>query len=89
MNATQTTAQRISTDERLLDTLCDLFVRWEDEQGHEDIADYGHKMAPLLETHGAKLLRMTGRPFGFVFSADAKRWALTLSTKGILRIKAY
>jgi hypothetical protein len=44
-----------------------LFHRWQDEQGLEDIKEYGANISKKLPK-GFTLTRMTKKPFGFEFS---------------------
>lgn len=54
------------TANKLMDLMITLSMRWRDEKGHEDIAEYGKRIAKDLPK-GFTLQKMSKRPFGFVF----------------------
>lgn len=65
-----------------------LYLRWLDERGYEDIKTYVAVVAPVVEKIGGVTFdRMTGRPFGFVFTValtdgTAAKFQMSVNSKG-------
>ncbi len=59
---------RINAMHRSMETLMvNLYTRWRDERGHEDIAEYQTVIQAALP-EGFRVVRMSKAPFGFTFS---------------------
>jgi hypothetical protein len=64
-------AYRKMVDDGTMELLGTLAARWVDEREYEDIEDYREVLqskAPFV-----KVLKMSKRPFGFVFEAEDKK----------------
>jgi hypothetical protein len=64
------------------------YSRWLDEQKYEDINDYAVLFRGQIEKAGGKFVRMTKRPFGFIFRVGSleatvavKNQKITISAK--------
>lgn len=69
--------------DRLTPMLSNLWGRWQDERGHEDIADYAKPLAPLIPPR-MTIRRMTKRPFGFEFDiGTSARYAMTATGRSV------
>jgi len=64
-------------DEKLRDSICYLWARWQDEKQYEDWKDYHNRMKTDLDEVASRLnifnvtfLTSKKRPFGFTFNID-------------------
>jgi hypothetical protein len=64
------------------DTMCNLYARWLDEREYEDIADYAAIVKPRVTEIGGTFVRMTKRPFGFVYTLDGITYTVTINMRG-------
>lgn len=62
--------------------LCNLYSRWQDEKEHEDIRDYGARLAKELP-EGWKLERTTGRPFRFTINLGPVTYVISVTSRSI------
>lgn len=72
--------------------LMNAYDRWQDEHEYEDINDYAVFVRSTLEACGAKLTKMTKRPFGFQMEWAGIVWQISansreVKSKGIARVK--
>jgi hypothetical protein len=60
-----------------------LYGRWLDEHGHEDINDYKKIIEKQLKKHKFTLVGMTKKPFGFTFKINKSDavYTITQTTK--------
>ncbi len=81
--------EAVFNDEKVVEKICYLFSRWQDEREYEDIAEYGKALEPLFAAHGAKILRATKKPFGVVAEVDGAQYHYTVNSRsfGYKRIK--
>lgn len=56
-----------------------LYYRWQDECEYENIADYSKVIAKPVVKIGGKFVKMTKRPFGFVFTLDGSTFHFTIN----------
>ena len=54
----------------ITDALGRLYDRYRDEAGYEDFRDYGIVISPKVAAIGGVFVKMTGRPFGFIYILD-------------------
>lgn len=84
--AVRAPAPTAPANKRLIDATFDaispavsnLYERWQDEKDYEDITDYAAPIVKLLP-RGMKLVKMTNRPFGFVFTLAGNNYAIERS----------
>lgn len=75
-------AKRVFTDENIQRLACYLYQRWQDEKEYEDFGNYKKAIAFALVNHHATLVRMTQRPFAFVFETTSRlRYQITVTAK--------
>lgn len=60
--------------EEISNLVCDLAMRWQDEQFYEDIADYQKQIQTAADKFGIRLRMMTKQPFGFIFTSNGKSY---------------
>ena len=83
---------KLVNDDKVFDTMCNLFFRWEDECMYEDFKDYVDVMAKCVEKSIGEIgnPRGTIEPFGLVFDKENERLHLQLiidGDSGLLRLK--
>jgi hypothetical protein len=61
--------------------VANLYARWLDEKGCEDIRDYQTPLDKVAAKFGVKIVRMTAHPFGCEFQVDGRTYKLTCSQK--------
>ena len=76
---TQKQLKSILNNENFQDTIFNLYDRWQDERGYEDIKDYAKPLENIVSRIIGKdiKLTMTKRPFGFKFRSN---YAFTTKT---------
>lgn len=52
--------------------VANLYARWMDEKKYERPEDYFQAVAPIVNQNGGRMVRMTGRPFGFRFVIEGE-----------------
>jgi hypothetical protein len=58
-------------EEGVMEFLGYLYGRWQDERQYEDIEDY--RKAVEVKAPYVKIIKMSKRPFGFIFEAEDKK----------------
>ncbi len=83
---TKDTVMSILNDEKTLDTLHNLKMRWADEKEYEDWADYEKVMNNQLGNvkckDDVKFIKGTKRPFGFIIEVKGYKIQISLKTRG-------
>jgi hypothetical protein len=79
--AVKTTA--LAFFDEVYETLSDLYGRWQDEKEYEDIEDYRAPFVEVAKKHGVRIVKMTKRPFGFVFSTELGTYTATANASGV------
>ena len=64
--------------EKAQNLLGDLYSRWLDERGYEDIKDYQKPLDPIAKECGVVITKMTKRPFGCQFTVDGKHFSFNV-----------
>lgn len=62
-------------------TMANLYDRWKDEEGFENLDLYMKPLQPIAKKFGVKLLSFGSRPFGPTFKVDGKTYKLTQSKR--------
>ena len=89
MNTTEK-VNKIIGSKKVQNAFYNLFDRWEDEKGVEDINDYGNVLFKTFPSVGAELVESTSKPFGVKFKIDNKVYHLYVAITGeylVLRCK--
>jgi len=69
--------------DKVAPTLDSLAARWQDESEYEDINEYGEAIQKLLP-EGLTFIKMSKRPFGFLFSlGTSARYAAICNARSI------
>lgn len=64
----------------LEETIVNLWMRWQDEKGHEDIRSYDVAVKETVEKYGGfEFIRFTQRPFGIRFKVSGVMCRITFN----------
>lgn len=75
--------------EEMDEVISNAYVRWLDEKEYEDINDYAVLFQPNVEAIGGQFIRMTKRPFGFIYTLDEATYQVSINNTSYkyMRIK--
>ena len=77
--------QRKAAASKLFDDLAipmsNLYCRWQDEKGNEDIDDYAKPIQSTIDAAGGKIVTMKKRPFGFTFTLDDATYQIKVTSR--------
>ena len=69
--------KNIINNEKVGNVFCNLFGRWLDEKGYEDINEYGKAICNCINRqypdYNVELVKSTSEPFGVVINIDNKK----------------
>ncbi len=80
-------AAAIFEDVAIQDRMANLYCRWQDEKEYEDIAEYAKAIEPAFAAHGAKMIKATKKPFGFVVEVDGGKFHYTVNSRSISYVR--
>ena len=77
----KTTEGQIASDffNKVHPVLENLYERWYYEKEYEDIKDYQKPLEPIARSRGIRIIKMTKRPFGFVFQINHRNFQAFVS----------
>ena len=77
---------KIINDDAVIDTFCNLYMRWQDEKYYENINDYGNVMLTaiknLAKEVNVNLIATTQKPFGIKTTINGKILHFFVKKKG-------
>lgn len=77
---------KIINDDAVIDTFCNLYMRWQDEKYYEDINDYGNVMLTAIKNVAKEvnvnLIATTQKPFGIKTTINGKTLYIFVKRKG-------
>ena len=65
--------------EQLEEKMVNLYSRWLDERNYEDIRDYSVHFENDVQAIGGTFVRMTSRPFGFVYTLEGVSYQIAIA----------
>ena len=75
--------ERKEKAEKLFDEMGEVignaYERWVEEKEYEDINDYAVLFQPNVEAIGGQFIRMTKRPFGFIYTLDEATYQVSIN----------
>ena len=65
--------------EEIEEVVSNAYERWLDEKEYEDINDYAILFQSKVEAIGGQFIRMTKRPFGFIYTLDEATYQVSIN----------